>query len=211
MEIKIMATAPNDGWGFIEKEEKLFLLRPPYTTSDLIEVTIKDLSKAIHSYGFEECAISLNSMHEVVKFLKEAYIETKKTQGIELPSFEKLREGLKYATDDVLLEYLKRAKSELIPEGKFDAAESVTIDLMKLERVMTNLEMQKMAIAILENCKEERERLRDLENQIRDNQEETWKARFLGVVSIYPIDAIKKHQKAIAENGQILPMCYCGA
>ena len=78
MEIKIMATAPKDGWGFIEKDGKLFLLRPPYTTSDQIEVTIKDLSKAIHSYGFEECAISLNSINETVKFLKEAYIETKK-------------------------------------------------------------------------------------------------------------------------------------
>ncbi len=145
-------------------------------------------------------------MHEVVKFLKEAYIETKKTQGIELPSFEKLREGLKYATDDVLLEYLKRAKKELIPEGKLDAAESVTIDLMKLERVMTNPEMQKMAIDILENCKEERERLRDLENQIRDNQEETWKARFLGVVSTYPIDAIRRRQRNITKEGQILPL-----
>jgi len=206
MEIKIIAIAPKDGWGFIEKEEKLFLLRPPYTTSDQIEVTIKDLSKAIHSYGFEECAISRNSINETVKFLKDAYIETKKTQGIELPSFEKLREGLKYATDDVLLEYLKRAKKELIPEGKLDAAESVTIDLMKLERVMRNPEMQKMAIDILENCKEEREKLRELENLIRDNQEETWKDRFLGVVSTYPIDAIKKHQKAIAENGQILPL-----
>ena len=206
MEIKIIAIAPKDGWGFIEKEEKLFLLRPPYTTSDQIEVTIKDLSKAIHSYGFEECAISLNSINETVKFLKEAYIETKKTQGIELPSFEKLREGLKYATDDVLLEYLKRAKSELIPEGKLDAAESVTIDLMKLERVMTNQEMQKMAIDILENCKEERERLRDLENQIRENQEETWKARFLGVESTYPIDAIRRRQRNITKEGQILPL-----
>lgn len=206
MEIKIIAIAPKDGWGFIEKEEKLFLLRPPYTTSDQIEVTIKDLSKAIHSYGFEECAISRNSINETVKFLKDAYIETKKTQGIELPSFEKLREGLKYATDEVLLEYLKRAKKELIPEGKLDAAESVTIDLMKLERVMTNQEMQKMAIDILENCKEERERLRDLENQIRENQEETWKARFLGVESTYPIDAIRRRQRNITKEGQILPL-----
>lgn len=201
-----MATAPKDGWGFIEKDGKLLLLRPPYTTSDQIEVTIKDLSKAIHSYGFEECAISLNSINETVKFLKDAYIETKKTQGVELPSFEKLREGLKYATDDVLLEYLKRAKRELIPEGKLDAAESVTIDLMKLEQVMTNPEMQKMAIDILENCKEERERLRDLENQIRDNQEETWKDRFLGVESTYPIDAIRRRQRNITKEGQILPL-----
>ena len=201
-----MATAPKDGWGFIEKEEKLFLLRPPYTTSDQIEVTIKDLSKAIHSYGFEECAISRNSINETVKFLKDAYIKTKKTQGIELPSFEKLREGLKYATDDVLLEYLKRAKRELIPEGKLDAAESIVIDLMKLERVMTNPEMQKMAIDILENCKEEREKLRELENLIRDNQEETWKDRFLGVVSTYPIDAIRRRQRNITKEGQILPL-----
>ncbi len=202
-----MATAPNDGWGFIEKEEKLFLLRPPYTTSDQIEVTIKDLSKAIHSYGFEECAISLNSINETVKFLKEAYIETKKTQGIELPSFEKLREGLKYATDDVLLEYLKKAEKELIPEGKQDAAEAIALELMKLEKVKNDPGMLDMCRDILEKCSQARRRRKEeLASEISNNQEETWKDKFPDVVATYPLGVIINHQKKIAERGQILPV-----
>ena len=206
MKIKIIAIAPNDGWAFIIKEGKIYLLRPPYTTSNQIEVSSKVVENAIHIHDFEECVFTFDSMSEVIGSIKDRYIKSMKEQGIDLPSSEELRELLKYATDDVLLEYLKRAKRELIPEGKLDAAESVTIDLMKLERVMRNPEMQKMAIDILENCKEERERLRDLENQIRDNQEETWKDRFLGVFSTYPIDAIRRRQRNITKEGQILPL-----
>ncbi len=207
MKIKIIAIAPNDGWGFVEKEEKLFLLRPPYISSDQIEVSIKDLSKAIHSYGFEECAISLNSINEVVKFLKETYIESKEKQGISLPSSEQLRELLKYATDEVLLEYLKRAKRELIPEGKLDAAESIASELKKLETVRKNPKMLEMIIETLEECNKERKRMEEgFTREISNNLEETWKDKFPDIVGTYSPEVILKHQKQIAVRGQILPV-----
>jgi tetratricopeptide (TPR) repeat protein len=152
MEIKIIAIAPNDGWGFIEKEEKIYLLHPPYTSSNLIEVSRKEVENAIHLHGFEVCDISLNGINEAVKFLKEKYIESKETQGIDLPSSKQLRELLKYATDDVLLEYLNKAKRELIPEGKLDAAESIASELKKLETVRKNPKMLEMIIETLEEC-----------------------------------------------------------
>ncbi len=173
MKIKIIAIAPNDGVGFVEKEGKIFLLRPPYTSSSQIEVSRKVVENAIYSYGFEECDIALNSISNVVKYLKKTYIKSMKKQGIGLPSLEQLKELLKYATDDVLLKYLKRAKNELIPEGRLDAAESIVLDLMKLEKVQHNPEMQKMGIDILEKCNQER-----IKRIKRLVEEETWEKNF---------------------------------
>jgi hypothetical protein len=202
MEIKIIAIAPKDGWGFIEKEEKLFLLRPPYTTSDQIEVSIKDLSKAIHSYGFEECAISLNSISETVKLLKEAYIKSKKNQDIELPSFEKLREGLKYAGGNDLLAYLTDAQEELIPEGKFDGAEAIASELLKLEVVRKNPKLHKMAIEIIDKCIQERKRRREF--MFETNLEEPIMKKFPYAAAKYTVDSIIQRKKETTANGQLL-------
>ena len=156
MKIKIIAIAPSDGWAFIIKEYKIFLLRPPYISSNQIEVSEKDVETAIHLHGFEECNFDFYSLHEVVEFLKTKYIESMKNQGIGLPSSEQLRELLKYAPDDVLLQYLKRAEEELIPEGKLDAAESIALELLKLDKVKENLEMHDMAEDILNKCNQKK-------------------------------------------------------
>jgi len=211
MKIKIIAIAPNDGWGFIEKGEKIILLRPPYTSSNQVEVSRKVVENAIQLHGFEECDITLNSVNEVVRFLKETYIELKKKQGVSLPSSERLRELLKYATDDVLLEYLNKAKRELIPEGKLDAAESIAFDLMKLEGVRNNPEMLKMGIDILEKCSQGRRRVKELEIGISNKQQETWRDRFPDVVDRYSIASIRDYSKSIKERGQLLPIGRIGA
>lgn len=56
----------------------------------------------------------------------------------------------------MLLKFLRKAQEELIPEGNLDAAESIALDSLELERVKNNPEMQRMAIEILEKCKRER-------------------------------------------------------
>lgn len=189
MKTKIIAIAANDGWAFIVKEDRIFLLRPPYVSSNQIEVSEGVVENAIHLYGFEECAITLSSMNEVVRFLKEKYIESKRIQGIDLPSSEQIRELLKYATDDVLIEYLNKAKTELIPEGKLDAAESIALELMKLERVKNNPEMQEKAIHILEKCSQWRRNLKELAIEESNRQQDIWKQKFPDVVDLYPIES----------------------
>ncbi len=154
MKFKIIAAAPDDGWGFVLEEEKIFILRPPYTSSDKMEVSMKVVESAIHIRGFEECDITLDTINEVVRSLKEMYIESKRKQGIDPPSSEKLKEFLKYATDDILFGYLTRARDELIPEEQYDAAAAVALDLMKLERVGENAKMWEIGLDILEKCKQ---------------------------------------------------------
>jgi len=115
MKIKMIAIAPYDGWAFIIKEERLYLLRPPYRAKDLLEVEEKDLENAIHKSGFQECDQAFNNLAEIIGFLDEQYIEAMKKRGIALPDKEQLKELLEYATEEILTGYLEKAEREFIP------------------------------------------------------------------------------------------------
>lgn len=154
--IKIIAIAPHDGWAFIEKQRKIFLLEPPYESANGSEASEKVVENAVGKYGFEECDIAFCSMREAIEYIKDQFIKSRNDLGIEAPSAEELNDLLKYLEDDVLLEYLRRAREDLVPEGKFDAAEAIALDVLKLEKTKYNPEMQKAAMGILENCQKRR-------------------------------------------------------
>ena len=149
-EIKIIAIDLDNGWEFILKNGKTFLLRPPYTHSNQIEVSMEFVENAIHLQGFEECDVPLTDMNESIEYLKQGYIESKRDQGIDVPSSKQLRELLEYADDIVLFDWLNRIKRELIPEGKLDTAGFIVSELAKLEQVKSNPEMWRMAMEIIE-------------------------------------------------------------
>ena len=149
-EIKIIAIDLDNGWEFISKDGKTFLLRPPYTHSNQIEVSREFVENAIHSQGFEECDIPIVDINDAIEYLKQEYIESKENQGIDLPSSEQLAELLKYADDIVLFDWLNRIKRELIPEGKLDTAGFIVSELAKLEQVKSNPEMWRMAMGIID-------------------------------------------------------------
>lgn len=154
MKTRIIAIDPYDGWAFIAKGKKIFLLRPPYTPSNLSEVSENVVANAVGKYGFEECDIAFDSTDEIIKFLEDQLVQSRKRFGIDLPSSTQLRELLKYFDDSVLLEYLRRAQEELIPEGNLEAAESIALDIIGLEKERTNPEMKRMAMEILQKCRQ---------------------------------------------------------
>jgi hypothetical protein len=155
----MIAIAPYDGWAFVIKDEKLYLLRPPYRSADLVEASKKDLANAVHKYGFQECSAAFNNLSETIDFLDEKYVELMKKQGVSLPKQEELKSLLKYATDEILREYLDKAEKEFIPQRNLDAAESIALELMRLEKVMENETMFNRALDIIQKCKEERNKL----------------------------------------------------
>lgn len=211
MKIEIVAFDPHDGWAFITKEKEIFLLRPPYISSNMTEVSKKVVENAIRLHAFDECGLTFDNIGGVIGFLKEEYIKTKKEQGIDVPTSEQLREFLQYATEDVLSEYLMRAQKELIPQKRFDVAESIALSLLKLEKVKNNSELENMAIEIIEKCRNEKEKVKKLEMEISKDQEETWEKRFPRAVKIYKKDSIVAHKNTILKRGQLLPMGGIGA
>lgn len=208
MTIKIIAVAPEDGWAFILKGDRIFLLRPPYFSSSQIEVSEKAVETAVSSLGFERSDATFDGISEVVRYLKETYVKSMKDQGIVPPSSEKLKRILKYAPDKILLEYLDKAKNELIPEGKISVAASLAFDFIKLEKVKNNLEMLEKAVEILEVW---HERELQKERLVFENLSETWVNKFPNAVKRYSIDGLIKRQRAISKRGQLLYLKSGGA
>ncbi len=203
MEIKVVAIAPNDGWAFITKEDNMFLMRPPYTSNHMIEATQKTVQNALHMHGFEVCDQSFDSWKEVIDFLKNKYVEAIKSRGIDFPSEDELGEILKYATDDVLVRFLERAEKELIPRGKREAARSIALDIMKLEKVKSDPKIHDKALSVFDKCAQA-ERGMDELIQEAGNQQETWKYRFRRATEKYSAEAINSRTKSVCEKGQIL-------
>ena len=50
--LKLLATAPEDGWAFVQRDAEILLVRPPYRRWDLSIVPEATVERAIHDYGF---------------------------------------------------------------------------------------------------------------------------------------------------------------
>ncbi len=162
MNIKLIAIARGDGWGLLIKDEKLYVLRPPYLSKDLIEISEKELSNALYQYGFEECDASFSTLNELIQHLKSEYIEFNQQQKLSLPEPEELKRLLQYATDEMLNDYLHKAETEFIPQGKFDAAQTLALDLLELDKVRQNDQFHQRATNIIKACRERKEKSREL-------------------------------------------------
>lgn len=205
MKIKLIAIAQEDGWGIIKKEGQIFILRPPYKSTDMFEVSTNEVEKSICLYGFEECDIPLGSLNEVVTFLKGKFVEAMKKIGVGKMPSNQLREILKYANEDILKEFLNRAQKDLIPSGKLDAAESIAFELIKLEKVIKNPELSKMAVNVLEKCNQIKKDRQSMAIMINTNEKESWSTKYSRLFNKHPFDVVNNIAQNISSRGRILP------
>jgi hypothetical protein len=152
----VVALATEDGWAIIRENETLFLLRPPYTVSSKIQCTEKELEEAVLNHGFRSVDYSFSKYSQLIQFIKNEYIKANKDSGKTVPTMEELKELLGYASEDVLIKFLDRAETELIPGGKIEAAESLVLDLMKLDKIIGNKKLLDRVINIIYKCAESR-------------------------------------------------------
>ncbi len=207
MGVEIIAISPDDGRAFVVADGKIFLVRPPYTSSSIIEVSQKVVANAIHSYGFAECNLPFDGISEAVKFIKAKYIELKQQQDIELPSLEGLKDLLEPASDDILLNYVKTTESELISKEKHDAAESIAIELLNLENIKNNPELNEKVIAIIEKCHQIRMQKKAAFFAILAEQtREIINSNYPTLMERYSPDDIIRLQEDVLERGQLLPL-----
>lgn len=154
--IKMVAIAPYDGWAFIQKDGRLHLLRPPYHANDLIEVSEKDLERAVNRYGFEACDFEFINFAGAIAFLKQTYVENMKKQGFSLPQKDEIKALLNHATDEILYGYLEKVEKEFIPQRRLDAAETLLMDLLRLDKVCKNDSLRNRVLDLIEACRKGR-------------------------------------------------------
>ncbi len=199
MEIKIIAAAPYDGWAFILKEERLYLLKPPYRSSDLMESSARDLEKALHHYGFQAHDREFSSFYQLIQYLKQEYVKNMKELGFSDPSREELTSLLEYASDEILEEYLEKVEKELIPHRKLAAAESILIQFLYLEKVCKNDAQKNRVLALLQECRRQKGLLSDLLKKENGHV-------FTSLEEKYQEKDIIKVKKNIIKWGQMFPI-----
>lgn len=133
MVIKIIAIAQKDGWAFISKDGKIFLVKPPYDMDDKIEVPIDVVAEGINSYEFEEFSASFEKEDDLIQFVKDVYINSKEKNLIPSPSLDQLVELLDYSTDEILLNFLRRIENEMVNNGKYLEANNMINMLLKIK------------------------------------------------------------------------------
>jgi hypothetical protein len=203
--VKIIAIAPSSVWAFIENDGKIYLLQPPYF--DQIEVTERDIEKVLQLYTFVECDKDFADLGEAIELLETKYVELLEKRGIENPSTEELKELLNHADDEILLEYLQRAKDELIPDGDFDTAVMVVKDIIKLER--TNPEINSKAGSILQEVLDKKEKvLKSIQDKTQTRQqsfEQFWTDKFSNATKEYPLECVVEYATQIGKE-QFFPI-----
>lgn len=201
--IKIVALAPNDGWAFIEENEDIFLLRPPYTVSSKVRCTAKELEEAVLKHGFHSVDYPFRNYSELIQFIKDEYVKVNKEIGKTVPEMEELKELLDYASEDVLLRFLEKAENELISEGKIEAAELLALDLMKLDKVIENKKLFDHALNIIYKCANLRKKKKAWERKFQEN----WlKEKFINIVGKYSEERIIERIRATQRNGVLFPI-----
>jgi len=201
MKIKLIAAAPYDGWAFIIKNERLYLLRPPYQAEDLIESSEKDLAVAISKYHFQECHRSFDNFEEIINFLEETYTKAMEKLGISLPDTETLKSLLEYASEDILQDFLDKAEKELMPIRNLDAAESIALELLQLENVKGNQTLYKRTVDIIKKCQIERKKLKRLTK--RSHQ---FSKNYPNAIKKYTKNSIFESMNDIYTSRQLLPV-----
>ncbi|MCP5047332.1 MAG: hypothetical protein GY940_09190 [bacterium] len=201
MKIKMIALAPFDGWAFIIRDERLYLLRPPYHTNDLIESSEKEMATAISRYHFRKCNASFKTLLEAVYFLKETYAEEMKKMGFSLPDPEELKTLLEFANDEVLDDYLDKIEKEFIPNRLLDAAESLALELLRLEKVKQDAAFFNRTVDIVSKCREERNLLLQLtEKPVKLS------GKYPNAEKKYTKKAILEKMTSTRDSGQLIPI-----
>jgi hypothetical protein len=202
--VEIIALSLDNEWAFVKHDNKILLFRPPYLSSNQMEVNEKVVDNALQLNIFKEYKHSFNSMREAIDFLQDQYIELAKKLGVNEPSQDDLKDFLNYASDEDLIDYLKRAKNEFIPKGSYDIAETIAIDMLGLMR--ENKDIKNMAIDILEEVLKVREDKKRIMQMVDEEMQMKWKARYSNTFGKFSSESVFKCAKKVHADRQIWQM-----
>jgi len=202
-EIKIIALDARDGLAFIEDSKQLFFLRPPYDVAGKTPCHADDIEEAVIKYGFRRADYSFNHYSELIRFIKNEYNQAAADDGVKVPTTEELTALLDSASENVIIRFLQRIDDELIPGGNIDAAESLTRDLMKLEKLRENKVLLDRSLDILFKCMDYRKKKNAWEKKFRVLD---FRKKYIYVGKKYPIDRVIEKTRIIQQRGILFPI-----
>src|SRR4051812_11947459 len=112
--LNLLAADFEDGWAFVEHNQRIFLLRPPYRINHGYNVVPETVvHESIYTHGFVAMEKCFTNWSELIDFLKKQLVESRKASEQNVPNSETIRSLVKYAPPHVLDNYLDRIELEL--------------------------------------------------------------------------------------------------
>jgi len=168
--IELLAVAPEDGWAYVKEDAEVRLIRPPFTRSLSSIVSEQWVENAVSKHGFVrpgEHERSFDDWPTLLQFLGKQMRSALTARDVEIAenAAERL---LEFATPETLNRYLARIDAELIPNGRWDHAESLLLNMLCLPALRDVPESHGRAVMLLKKVQEGRRREREAKRGLAD-------------------------------------------
>jgi hypothetical protein len=200
--LKLLASAPRDGWAFVEKDQKVLLVRPPYQQWALTHVSEGAVEKAVQHHGFVMQGRSFVSWDSLIGFLRSQYLAFRRRQDSNVPDLQEIRSILHMAPSGLIMKYLSRVESELLPGGEWGPAMELLIYLLGVDTIKGDSTLYDRTLQLLLQTRaalkrEEAQRLEIIE------WEGDLQRKFPNAIQIYGAAAVRDAADSITRRGQV--------
>jgi hypothetical protein len=202
--IKMLAIAPEDGWAYVQINNKIQLIRPPYTKSSSSVVSIESVETAITRYGFRQSDKKQDEFADwasLINHLNSLIVSSRKARGVEAPD-NIGDEMLELAPEKILKEFLERIENELIPDFKWNHAEMLLIKMLKLQSFCENSDLHNKAIELLDKVNLTREQ-REKNKNVMATEDIEYNSIFRLTYQRYGKENVDKMTKDIYSRGLV--------
>ena len=200
--LELIAVAPEDGWAFVRKDDRVWLIKPPYTVNAKIEVSGRAVDKALSDHGFHAAEGTFDGWRKLVIFLEQQVVANSPEP---LPTADKVRRLLRHAPAKVVEMYLDRIESELIPHWEWDGAFLLLSEITALDTLRDSPHVHQRTAELLKKWGEEKARA-EMDRRTITHDLEALAAELPHLAKKGAIDAVDQLASKIAVEGQILKL-----
>jgi hypothetical protein len=203
--LKLIASAPEDGWAFVEKDQRVVIIRPPYQQWTLAPAPEGAVEKAVQYHGFVVQDRIFADWDSLVAHLREQFLAARREQGSKVPDSEEIRSLLHLAPSYLLVEFLDRVESDLLPQKEWEPAMKLLTYLLGVDSVKADPDLYDRTVRLL------------LESQEAMRVEEAWRLKishgegdyrrkFPQALRTYGIEAVQSLAETVSRRGQVFAL-----
>lgn len=154
MKLEMLAIAPEDGWAFVKQGDKLMLLRPPYRKENYYRVSEATLKQAVNYHGFIVEHGQFDDWKDLIHFLQTRLVEARQALGYPSLGDRAGQELLHRAPQEIVVRFLDRIESELLPSRQWEVALRILTVLLKTQSASDHPELTARIHDLLQQCSE---------------------------------------------------------
>lgn len=151
--LRLLASAPEDGWAIVRSTEGLVLVRPPYQRPVPVDDTVAQ--RCVEQAGFVVEDQPFADWSALLAHLKRQIVEVRRKRGQGAPDAEQIRNLVHDAPRDVLESLLDRVDGEWLPQRHWKPAMDLLVRLLRVDTVRDETQLRERVLALLIRCQQE--------------------------------------------------------